>query len=532
MNTTTAASQPIPADAVQPARALPTRTSAAVVGDRRRGGRARGRRAHRRVRDRRALPDRRGRRGRHRLRAARLQGRRRRACSARTTSPPSSSSSCSPCSPSGPGWGCSPAAACRSRWSASSRSSASGSSRCSACRRPSSLHRSCPPRSRRSSGSRCSRCCSRPRRRAGVPATAATGRRPFLARALGLGALAVVGGGIGRSMVEGRASQVAAADTEIPQPVQPVSAPGPESSFDVAGITPLIVPNGDFYRIDTALVTPSVNLATWNLRVHGMVDTEVTLTFDQLVELPLIEQYVTIACVSNEVGGNLVGNAKWTGVRLTDVLEMAGVHAEATQIVPRSVDGWTAGFPTAWVTAPEPRPRGDDRREDERRAAARAARLPRPPHRPRAVRLRVRDEVAVRHRAHDARGVRRLLGAAGLGQGGADPDPVADRRAGLERRASSAGPVAVAGVAWAPDRGISRVEVQVDDGEWQNATIATPIGPQTWVQWKLAVAGDAGRARDRRPRDRRRGRGPDRPGHAAGPRRRPRLPHRSRVRVA
>ncbi len=154
-------------------------------------------------------------------------------------------------------------------------------------------------------------------------------------------------------MVEGRASQVAAADTEIPQPVQPVSAPGPESSFDVAGITPLVVPNGDFYRIDTALVTPSVNLATWNLRVHGMVDTEVNLTFDQLVELPLIEQYVTIACVSNEVGGNLVGNAKWTGVRLTDVLDMAGVHAEATQIVPRSVDGWTAGFPTAWVTAPD-----------------------------------------------------------------------------------------------------------------------------------------------------------------------------------
>ena len=83
-----------------------------------------------------------------------------------------------------------------------------------------------------------------------------------------------------------------------------------------------------------------------------MVDKEVTLTFDDLMELPLIERYVTIACVSNEVGGNLVGNAKWTGVRLSDVLDMAGVQPGATQLVPRSVDGWTAGFPTSWLTDP------------------------------------------------------------------------------------------------------------------------------------------------------------------------------------
>ena len=91
-----------------------------------------------------------------------------------------------------------------------------------------------------------------------------------------------------------------------------------------------------------------------------MVDSEVTLTFDQLVELPLIEQYVTIACVSNEVGGDLVGNAKWTGVRLSDVLDMAGVQAGGTQLVGRSVDGWTAGFPTEWVM--DPSARADDRR--------------------------------------------------------------------------------------------------------------------------------------------------------------------------
>ena len=327
--------------------------------------------------------------------------------------------------------------------------------------------------------------------REGVAPTPATGRRPFLARALGLGALAVVGGGIGRAMVEGRATQVAVAVTEIPQPVQPVSAPGPESSFDVAGITPLVVPNGDFYRIDTALVTPSVNLATWSLRVHGMVDTEVSLTFDQLVELPLIEQYVTIACVSNEVGGDLVGNAKWTGVRLTDVLDMAGVQAGATQIVPRSVDGWTAGFPTAWVTAPE-RPR-------EAMIAVKMNDEPLPAVHGFPARLIVPGLYgyvsATKWLAELELTTLEAFDAYWVPRGWSKEAPILTQSridVPLWNSGVSAGPVAVAGVAWAPDRGISRVEVRVDDGEWQNATIATPIGPQTWVQWKWAWQAEPG----------------------------------------
>ena len=319
--------------------------------------------------------------------------------------------------------------------------------------------------------------------RAGIGQTSATGRRPFLARAIGLGALAVVGGGIGRAMVEGRASQVAAADTEIPQPVQPVSAPGPESSFDVAGITPLVVPNGDFYRIDTALITPSVDIGSWQLRVHGLVDRETVLTFDDLVSLPLIEQYVTIACVSNEVGGNLVGNAKWTGVRLTDVLDMAGVHAEATQIVPRSVDGWTAGFPTAWVTAP-----------DRDRVAMIAVKMndqPLPAAHGFPARLIVPGlygyVASVKWLKELELTTLDAFDSYWVPRGYAKEAPIKTMsRIDVPAANGSvgAGPVAVAGVAWAPDRGISRVEVQVDDGEWQNATIATPIGPQTWVQWK------------------------------------------------
>ena len=124
------------------------------------------------------------------------------------------------------------------------------------------------------------------------------------------------------------------------------------ASLAVDGITPIVMPNDRFYRIDTALVVPRVDVATWSVKVTGMVDREISLTYEQLTALPIFEQYVTIACVSNEVGGDLVGNALWRGVHLRDVLAKAGVKAGATQIVGRSVDGFTVGFPTDWAMDP------------------------------------------------------------------------------------------------------------------------------------------------------------------------------------
>ena len=138
-------------------------------------------------------------------------------------------------------------------------------------------------------------------------------------------------------------------------PVTPVEVP-PGAALDVAGITPIVVPNDRFYRIDTAFVVPRVDVSTWTLSVKGMVDTPVTLTYDQLAAMPQFEQYVTIACVSNDVGGKYVGNALWRGVDLREVLAMAGVQDGATQIVGRSVDDLTAGFPTAWAMDPSRRP--------------------------------------------------------------------------------------------------------------------------------------------------------------------------------
>ena len=325
-------------------------------------------------------------------------------------------------------------------------------------------------------------------------------------------------------MLNARAENAAEAGAEIPAPVDPAPSVGPDDGFAIAGITPLVVPNEAFYRIDTALLVPSVDLGSWSLRVHGMVDREVTLTFDELVALPLVERYVTIACVSNEVGGDLVGNAKWTGVKLTDVLEMAGVQDGATQIVPRSVDGWTAGFPTEWATHPD-RPRDAliaVKMNDEPLPAV--ARVPGPAHRPGPVWLRVGDQVAVRAGADDARGVRRLLGAPRLGQGGADPHPVADRRPQGELdgqrghgpgrgRGLGAGPRRVQG------RGPRRRGRLAGGDPLDRVVRPADLGPVA-----LRLERDAGPAPALRPGD---GRDRRRPGGARDPapaRRRPRLP--------
>ena len=339
-----------------------------------------------------------------------------------------------------------------------------------------------------------------------------TARRRFLARA-GTVALAAIGGfSVGRLVLGSRADSAAAvvggtggtggttpgasagpgAAHVIPQAVDPAPSLSPDDAFDLPGISPLVTPNADFYQIDTALVTPTVNLDTWTLRVHGMVEREVSLTFDELVAMPLIERYVTIACVSNEVGGRLIGNARWTGVRLTDVLDLAGVKDGATQIVPRSVDGWTAGFPTAWVTAPE--------RERDALIAVAMNGEPLPARHGFPARLIVpglygyvsatkwlSDIELTTLDAFDAYWVPR---------GWAKEAPILTQsRIDTPRNGASvaAGTVALGGVAWAPDRGISRVELSVDDGPWQEAVLAGAIGPQTWVQWKLPVELAAGR---------------------------------------
>jgi DMSO/TMAO reductase YedYZ molybdopterin-dependent catalytic subunit len=316
-------------------------------------------------------------------------------------------------------------------------------------------------------------------------------RRGFLVRAGVLGGLAVVGGGFGRQMLENRATQATTASAEIPQAVDPAPAPDAAASLDVQGLGPVVTPNDSFYRIDTSLITPAIDLASWRLKVTGMVDREVTLSFDDLVQLPLTERYVTIACVSNEVGGHLVGNAKWTGVRLVDVLDMAGVQAGATQIVPRSADGWTAGFPTAWLTDPA-HPR-------DALIAVKMNDAPLPAEHGFPARLIVPGLYgyvsATKWVTEIELTTLEAWDAYWVPRGWAKEAPILTQsRIDVPRSGASvkAGPVAVAGVAWAPDRGIEKVEVSVDDGAWETATLADEISPTTWVQWKWAWQATAG----------------------------------------
>ena len=132
----------------------------------------------------------------------------------------------------------------------------------------------------------------------------------------------------------------------------PVTAGTVPTGAEVAvpEMPPWRVPNEEFYRIDTAVVVPTVDVDEWRLRIHGMVDRELTLTFDDLLDRQLTEDWVTICCVSNEVGGDLIGNAWWSGVRIADLLAEAGVQPGADAVLQTSHDGWNCGTPLTALT--------------------------------------------------------------------------------------------------------------------------------------------------------------------------------------
>jgi DMSO/TMAO reductase YedYZ molybdopterin-dependent catalytic subunit len=305
-------------------------------------------------------------------------------------------------------------------------------------------------------------------------------RRRFLGVAVGVGAAAVTSGLVGRTLLNQRAMAVAAV-TPIPAPIAPAASPPPGAELAVDGITPLVVPNRDFYRIDTSLLTPRLDAVSWSLTVNGMVDRPYEINYEQLLAMPLVEQYVTIACVSNEVGGGLVGNALWRGVRLREVLDRAGVQAGATQVVGRSFDGWTAGFPTAWL----------DAADREALVAVAMNGAPLPPEHGYPARLIVPGLFgyvsATKWLTNIELTTLEAFDAYWVPLGWAKEAPILTQaRIDVPSNHFGLAPGAqpIAGVAWAPDRGISAVEVQVDDGTWAPAELSTPISDATWVQWQ------------------------------------------------
>ncbi len=314
-------------------------------------------------------------------------------------------------------------------------------------------------------------------------------RRSFLLRAGAIGAGSVAIGLIGRGLLERQRTPPAGSGPDVPPASVIVRPPTPDTdlSTTISGLTPIVMPNDQFYRIDTALLTPSVSTDDWSLRIHGMVDRETTLTWAELVSLPMFEQYTTIACVSNEVGGRLVGNAKWTGVRLREVLEMAGVHGDASQLVGRSVDGWTAGMPTAWVMDPSREPMIALKMNDE----------PLPPSHGYPARLIVPGLYGYVSATKWLKELELTTLEAFNGYwvplGWAKEAPILTQsRIDTPKSGVDAGQVPIAGIAWAPDRGISKVEVAID-GEWRDARLSTPISDETWVQWVTDWAATPGK---------------------------------------
>lgn len=253
--------------------------------------------------------------------------------------------------------------------------------------------------------------------------------------------------------------------------------PGP--SFDVNGLSAFRTPNDDFYRVDTSITVPQLDPKTWSLRIHGMVSSPRTISYQDLIARGLIEREITLCCVSNEVGGPYISTASFLGAPLAPLLAEVGVDPAADQILTRSSDGWTCGTPTATAT--------DGR---DAMLAVGMNGVPLPVEHGFPVRMVVPglygyvsgtkwivDMELTTFAAYDAYWVRR---------GWSPPGPiVTESRVDTPRlgKLLTAGPVPVAGVAWAQHRGIGRVQVRVDGGSWHEADLGPIPSTDTWRQW-------------------------------------------------
>ncbi len=308
------------------------------------------------------------------------------------------------------------------------------------------------------------------------------GRRAFLRAASAVAVLGVASAAIGRNLME-RTKRVLAGrgDVVLPDPVSAAPPVPPEASLAVPGVSPVITPNAEFYRIDTALSVPQVDIAQWTLRIDGIVEEPLEITFAELLDMPMVERHITISCVSNRVGGDLVGTATWTGVPLRELLDRVRPGPGAEQVVGRSVDDFTVGFPLEAVY---------DGREALVAVGMNGEPLPFEHGFPaRLVVAGLYGYVSatkwlssIELRTWDG------FDAYWIPRGWAKEAPIKTQsRIDTPRHNARIAPVrrAIAGVAWAPTRGISKVEVQVDDGPWLEAVLSEPLSDDTWRQWML-----------------------------------------------
>jgi DMSO/TMAO reductase YedYZ molybdopterin-dependent catalytic subunit len=304
-------------------------------------------------------------------------------------------------------------------------------------------------------------------------------RRRFLVLGGTAAGVAAAGGLAGRVLGERLDVATARSALRLPAATDPLPPLPPGVDLHIPGLAPFVTPNGRFYRVDTALILPQVDPRHWRLRIHGMVDREVTLSFDDLLRLPLLEDDLTLCCVSNPVGGPLIGNARWLGASLAKLLRRAGVHAGADQLLATSTDGFTSGSPIQTVM---------DGRDALLAVGMNGSPLPVAHGFP--VRMLVPGlygYVSATKWLTDLKVTTYSAEVAYWAQRGwADRAPIkTESRIDVPTGAQPlrAGPVTVAGEAWAQHKGIDAVQVRVDGGAWHQATLAAVPGIDTWRQW-------------------------------------------------
>ena len=273
-------------------------------------------------------------------------------------------------------------------------------------------------------------------------------------------------------------TQIKKIATALPKPFKSLPAAPLDPALQTPGLSPLFTPTKDFFRIDTAFTVPEIDVSTWKLEIVGLVSKPISLTYDQLIARPTFELDDTIACVSNEVGGSLIGNARWQGIRLDDLINEAAPHANADQVMGYSVDCFTAGFPLAAL----------DGRDAMIAIAMNGEALP-PNHGypariivpglfgyVSAVKWLNKIELTRFDQKHGY----------WIEQGWSEQGPIKTQSridTPLNNGQTPIGKGAIAGVAWAPLVGISTVEVKIDNQPWRTATLGPEIAKTTWRQW-------------------------------------------------
>ena len=305
-------------------------------------------------------------------------------------------------------------------------------------------------------------------------------RRQFF-RLAAIGAVvAVAAGAISRWIPSSAQVTASRAKAIVPVPTSKQTIPA-GVDFGINGLTPYVTPSDSFYRVDTAFVPPNVTAEEWELKIHGLVDKEVSINYPELIARPQIQRDITLTCVSNPVGGNLAGNATWIGTRLDTLLKEAGPNSGADCVLFTSKDGFTQTAPLDALV---------DGRDAILAVAMNGEVLPIAHGFP--VRMVVPGlygyvsackwivDMKVSKFADES--------AYWTQRGWSDHGPIKTAsRIDVPKGFAQfpAGDVTIAGVAWAQHRGINKVEVQIDDGPWQTAELAGDASVDTWRQWKF-----------------------------------------------